>query len=303
MLNTQSKNTDFPLISVIIPSFNRAELIDKTIQSVLSQTFNNWELIIIDDGSIDNTSAIIKPYLDNSNIYFYNRPKERASGGNAARNYGLELSKGDYIKWLDSDDLLRSDCLKKQLELLSHLDADVVFCRSRFFNENLSTGKIDLGPLWNSGFKRSGNILQDFILGQLRFSNNDGLWRRNALPDRPYSEDLKNSQEFLMITRMLARNIKVELLDEVLVLVRSHLDQMGSKRKYSVFAKNQILARYLIIKDLKSNNILTFKVYNYLLKSMSFYIIEQLKRREFKYLITNTWLFMKSVINVPFKLV
>ena len=283
------------LISIIVPSYNRGALIGETIQSILSQTYDNWELIIVDDGSADNTMEVLQPFLKDERIKLVDRPKERAKGGNAARNYGFELAKGEYVKWLDSDDLLQTDCLEKQFEVITMDNADVVFCRSRFFSENLTTGKMELGPLWNQGFKKTGNILENFILGQLRFSNNDGLWKRNVLPDKPYSENLKNSQEFLMITMMLAKNIRVELIDEVLVLVRTHSDQMANKRDYSVYAKNQILARYLVLKELNKNNIKNKKIFFYLIKSIYYYILVQIKKGEFKFLSKNIWLATKSL--------
>ena len=289
------------MISIIIPTYNRAHLICETISSIINQSYRNWELIIVDDGSTDKTFKVVKPFLEDTRINIVKRPRNRPSGGNAARNYGLEISQGNYVKWLDSDDLLEKDCLEKQFNTLISDNADVIFCRSRFFNQNSTTGKIEFGPLWNEGFKKPGNILENFILGQLRFSNNDGLWKRNILPDKPYSENLKNSQEFLMITRMLAKNIKVELIDEVLVLVRTHTDQMASKRDYSVYAKNQILARYLVIKDLKNNNKITLKIYSYLLKSIIYYIAQQIKRLEFKFFISNLLLFIKSVFQIPLK--
>lgn len=291
----QNKNIKIPLLSIIIPSFNRGVLIGKTIQSVLSQTYDNWELIIVDDGSSDNTKEVVLSFLKDERLKFVDRPKEREKGGNAARNYGFEISKGEYVKWLDSDDLLEPDCLEKQLEVISKDNADVVFCRSKFFSENLTTGKIELGNLWNQGFQKSGNILENFILGKLRFSNNDGLWKKNVLPDKPYSENLKNSQEYLMITMMLAKNIRVELIDEVLVLIRTHSNQMANKRDYSVYAKNQILARYLVLKELNKNNIKNKKLFFYLIKSIYYYILFQIKKCEFKYLSKNTWLATKSL--------
>jgi glycosyltransferase involved in cell wall biosynthesis len=91
-----------PEISVIIPTYNRAYLITKTIDSVLKQTYDNFELIIVDDGSTDNTKEVINPYLSNPKVkYIYQENKERG----AARNNGIRHARGIYVALLDSDDL------------------------------------------------------------------------------------------------------------------------------------------------------------------------------------------------------
>lgn len=89
-----------PFFSIIIPTYNRASLIVKSINSVLAQTFSSWELIIIDDGSIDNTEEVILNYKDERIKYFYQNNQERS----AARNKGIQKSLGVYITFLDSDD-------------------------------------------------------------------------------------------------------------------------------------------------------------------------------------------------------
>lgn len=97
-----------PLISVIVPSFNRAHTLPQAIQSVLVQTFEDWELIIVDDGSSDNTEKVLDPYLkDRRFSYYYQENK----GVSAARNHGSSVAQGDYFMFLDSDDELEKDAL------------------------------------------------------------------------------------------------------------------------------------------------------------------------------------------------
>ncbi|MUP46850.1 glycosyltransferase family 2 protein [Gramella sp. BOM4] len=287
------------LISIIIPSYNRASLIGQTIESVQAQSYRNWELIIVEDGSTDNSFNVIQPYLEDDRISLYFRPSERPGGGNAARNYGFELAQGDYIKWLDSDDLLTQECLEVQLKIIESEDTDVVFCRSRFFVQDNS--KIKLGDYWHPGFSNTQEILSDFIRGKVRFSNNDGLWRREIFLDSPYEEDLKNSQEYLMMAKMLAQDIKVSLYNEVLVLIRQHSNQMSSSRDFGDFVKNQCLSRYLILKVLKENNKLNQRLFIYLIKSMLFYIIRQINRSNFNRIVGNIWIWLKSWKFIPLR--
>jgi len=96
-----------PFFSVIVPAYNRAVLIDRTVKSILSQCHDNWELIIIDDGSTDNTQEVVKSFNDSRIKYFYQNNAERS----AARNNGISKANGEWICFLDSDDEYKSDHL------------------------------------------------------------------------------------------------------------------------------------------------------------------------------------------------
>lgn len=96
-----------PLVSILIPNFNKAPYLKETLDSVVNQTYSNWECIIVDDHSSDNSWEILQEYAaKDSRFRLFKRPDERKHGGNAARNYAFEMSKGNYIQWLDSDDLI-----------------------------------------------------------------------------------------------------------------------------------------------------------------------------------------------------
>jgi glycosyltransferase involved in cell wall biosynthesis len=102
-----------PLVSIIIPTYNRSSVIRETLDSVFAQTYNNWECIIVDDGSTDNTSNVVLTYVaKDKRFHYYKRPDTHNEGGNGARNYGLEISKGVYVQFLDSDDLLAKNKLE-----------------------------------------------------------------------------------------------------------------------------------------------------------------------------------------------
>ena len=106
-----------PLISIIIPTYNRRDLISDTLDSILVQTYKNWECIIVDDGSTDNSSAVINSYVKkDSRFQYHKRPIDKAKGGNACRNYGFELSKGEFVNWFDDDDIMLKDFLKTKIE-------------------------------------------------------------------------------------------------------------------------------------------------------------------------------------------
>lgn len=101
------------LVSVIMPSYNTSKYISDSIQSVVNQTYKNWELIIVDDCSTDNTIEIVKPFLKDNRIVFLRN--EKNCGAAVTRNVALKLAKGRYIAFLDSDDLWLPEKLEKQL--------------------------------------------------------------------------------------------------------------------------------------------------------------------------------------------
>lgn len=122
------------LVSVIMPTFNRAETISKAIQSVYEQTYKNWELIIIDDASTDNTEDIVKT-IDDERIKYVKNECNR--GANFSRNYGCKMAQGEYLAFLDSDNYWLSEKLEKQVQVLRSSSEKVafVFCQIKLFND------------------------------------------------------------------------------------------------------------------------------------------------------------------------
>ncbi len=120
-------------ISVILPTFNRGNLIEKSIKSVLNQTFNNIEILIIDDGSNDNTKDIIKN-IDDKRIKYIKLGKNK--GACNARNVGIKKARGEYITFQDSDDILYPFKLEKQLKNLINNNSSLDFCKIRIFEND-----------------------------------------------------------------------------------------------------------------------------------------------------------------------
>ncbi|MBS1486273.1 MAG: glycosyltransferase family 2 protein, partial [Bacteroidetes bacterium] len=103
-----------PLFTIVIPSYNRGHLILKAIRSVLSQTFNDFEIIVVDDGSTDDTESVVKK-LSNQKLKYY---KIENSERGAARNFGGKCAQGKYLTFLDSDDVLYTNHLKKAADFI-----------------------------------------------------------------------------------------------------------------------------------------------------------------------------------------
>lgn len=137
------------LFSIIIPTYNRAHFIKSTIDTILLQEYNHYELIIVDDGSIDNTKEIVDVIIkENLNVvikYVYQTNSERG----AARNNGLKASTGDYIMYIDSDDTLYPNHLKVALEFIENHNNPEVF-HLRYDLKNGESKKYDEGPIYNT---------------------------------------------------------------------------------------------------------------------------------------------------------
>lgn len=112
------------LVSIITPVYNCEHLIEETIKSVISQTYNNWEMILVDDCSPDNSAYIIKKYSEKDNRIKYIKLQEN-SGAAVARNYALEKSQGRFIAYLDADDLWKPEKIEKQIKFM--LDNNYAF--------------------------------------------------------------------------------------------------------------------------------------------------------------------------------
>ena len=169
-----------PLISVIMPAYNVAPYIKRSLESVLKQNYTDLEIIIVDDGSTDETGSICDDYSARDSRI---KVIHQINGGlSDARNKGLEISSGDWIHFLDSDDWIEPDMYETLIKLALDNDADLVSCMSRNCYEDGTVDKTDL----------SGNIdyltADDLIRGLLtqkkvRFEVWNKLWRRDLIGD------------------------------------------------------------------------------------------------------------------------
>ena len=125
---------DHPKVSIITPCYNAEKYIAETIQSVLDQTFTDWELLITDDHSSDHSVSLIKQYAD-PRIRLFSTPENAGAG--AARNVSLENAKGQYIAFIDSDDVWESNYLEEMIGFLESKNEALVYCNYARCDENL----------------------------------------------------------------------------------------------------------------------------------------------------------------------
>ena len=168
-----------PLISVIVPCYNQAQYLDECLQSVLDQTYRNWECIIVNDGSPDNTEEIAKKWVEKDTRFIY---LSKENGGlSSARNAGIEIAKGEWILPLDADDKIGNQYLElaeKEFEK----DYTVIYCEAEFFGVN--------NMLWNLPNYSYEKILTGNIIFCSAFFR-----KKDWVTAQGYDVNLKNGRE------------------------------------------------------------------------------------------------------------
>lgn len=167
-------------ISIIVPLYNKAAYIEETIQSIISQTYPHWEIIIIDNGSTDGSLEIAQKIKD-SRLRFFQSSKK---GPGSARNYGLKLAQGDWIQFLDADDLLASDHIEQQLETAKkNPQADIVVSYWQEFVDGDPSNRTLKTP---TGIGKSIEFLRDAAIAFCPWAIHAAMIKRPALPDYCY---------------------------------------------------------------------------------------------------------------------
>jgi glycosyltransferase involved in cell wall biosynthesis len=159
--------SDTPLVSAIIATYNRADLVPKAIESVRQQTYQNLEIIVVDDGSPDDTGQVVRAIPDERIRYIRH---EKNKGLPAGRNTGIQAAKGEYIAFLDDDDAWRADKIERQLKMIK--DYDAVLCGVLVDGWRLSIhprSTISLDDLKRGSFEPSGMMVRAALIKKLLF--------------------------------------------------------------------------------------------------------------------------------------
>lgn len=278
----ENKSTFF---SIIIPTYQRAHLIGKTLDSIIDQTHTNWECIIVDDGSIDHTEEIVNTYvLKDSRFQYYNRPDNLLKGPNSCRNYGFEKSKGTYIKWIDSDDIMLTDCLASTLEIFLEKDCDLVVSNIEFINID----EIKLDKKYNYF---SQNLIEDYLVGKIAYYVFQ-TWSRKFInmQTQLFDEQITNLDDWDFNLRMLYQNPKIEYIHKPLIQYRIHSESLAheiSKLNYKEICSEIVsLEKHLkLLKINKKANPLILN--NYIKKRCKWFLITAIQKKDvnrYKYL-------------------
>jgi len=226
-----------PFFSVIIPTFNRADLLAKAIQSVLDQTFTDWELIVIDDGSTDHTASLVKSFEDERIGYYFKQNEERS----AARNFGIEQSKGLFLSFLDDDDYYLSDFLSENQSVIAFENTPICAVLSNEYT--LNNGKLVPGKILS---KYQNNPVR--MLWVMQSSIRPFVIHREILEKEKFDERFKYGEDGHLLIR-ISLKYPILILDKRLTVYVVHPGS-GTQKKFLENIKENATLEMEYIEDL-----------------------------------------------------
>lgn len=213
-----------PLVSIIIPTYNRAHLIGETLDSIIVQSYTNWECIVVDDGSTDNTQELLKNYCNNdSRFQYYQRPTNTVKGPASCRNYGFELSNGEYITFFDDDDVMLDNSISRRVSCFKE-HIDVVVCKLQHYN-------FDRNIILSESRIYSINVVEDYLVGKVVYFVSGPIWKRAFLLKQKdiFDVSIKTLDDWDFNLRMLYNNPKIALINEALINYRVHTNSLSQQ--------------------------------------------------------------------------
>ncbi len=206
-----------PLVSIIIPTFNRRELLSEAIGSAMRQSYDRLEIIVVDDCSTEDVEGLVRRFSSmDSRVRFFRRAKN--GGVASSRNVGIERASGEFVQFLDSDDLYHAEKTRVQVEAhATDPGKDFVVCQSACFNSVPG----DMFTLWNTFV--GDEPLMRYAKHNLPWQTGAALWRRNSL-DRfgHFSPGCRFGEDTELFFRALAMGAKVRMIPMVLQFYRFH---------------------------------------------------------------------------------
>lgn len=218
------KSYENKLVSVIIPVYNAEKYISETIESVLNQTYQEIEIVIVDDCSNDKSRQIIENYAVNySNIVFHTQDKNY--GAAVARNKALRIARGRYVAFLDSDDLWYPQKIERQLKFMKNNNAPICFTSIEMIDEknNLIKGKRDVRKIVN----------YKFLLKNTMIATSTVVIDRNTIGDFQMP-NIRSGQDYATWLQLMRNGTNAYGLNEVLVKYRVRSNSLSSNKFKSV---------------------------------------------------------------------
>ncbi len=195
------------MVSIVIPNFNKGAFIKETLDSMLNQKYQDWEAIIVDDGSTDDSIAICEEYMNKDKRFNLAKRERLPKGGSTCRNIGLSLAKGEYIIFVDSDDLLAPDCLQGRVNEIQNTYFDFLVFQINIFKYKLNDSDIKWKIL-------KSDHLACFLKHELPWHTMSCIWRKEFLLKlNGFNEQYPRLQDVEMHTRaVLEENVKYKLV-------------------------------------------------------------------------------------------
>lgn len=255
------KSTPNPIVTVVIPCYNHAHFLGEAIESVLAQSYNNWEVIVVDDGSSDHTKEVVENY--DELIYI----KQENKGLSAARNKGLINSRGDYIVFLDADDLLQPDAISRNINYF-HNNETCAFISGSY--KCISTNGSEISPPLAKCVHE--NHYEELLRGNFIGMHATVMYNKNILlKEGGFNSQLKACEDYDVYLR-LSRNYPVINHQELIASYRRHDSNMSYNIPLMLESAHKVLkGQVTYLKN--SDNLI--KAYNTGIRKWEDYYIRQ----------------------------
>lgn len=218
---------DSPLVSIVMPAYDAARFISESIDSVKNQTFRDWELLVIDDASKDETDALVKEFIqEDPRIKLHSLPVNQGAG--FARNIGIKASEGDYICFLDADDLWKPHKLRTQLDFMQSNNLSLSFSSYELISED--------GKSMNQMVKALDSLSFSKLLRANYIGNLTGMYKSAEL-GKIYCPPIRKRQDWAMWLTALKKGGEAKGIAEPLAKYRVRRDSISAD-KYEMLEYN-----------------------------------------------------------------
>jgi len=227
------------LVSIIIPTFNGELYVRDAVDSALSQTYKNIEVIVVNDGSTDNTRSVLSSYIESGKIKYFFQENMGLAG---ARNAGIKSANGKYIAFLDSDDIFLPAKIEKQIAYLDeHKECDVSYCDIWHFFEETPEEKLSLNYVYCSGSEVFSRLLKKNFINPLTIIMRRSVYERFG----GFNESFKRSEDWEYWIRLSWRGVNFCFLPEKLARYRMRASSLSYSWESEVQRKQKELDIFL----------------------------------------------------------
>ena len=197
-------------LSIVVPCYNCAKFIDRTVKSIIDNSYDETEIILINDGSIDNTKEkLINLSKKYKNITVIDKEN---SGVSDTRNYGIDIAKGKYIGFVDSDDIIVNNIYKKVMDIMKRENPDVVcFIVNEMMDNKIYNSRLS----YKNGSYDSEYILREYLKNNISISVCDKVYKNELVKNNKFSTKIKFSEDILFCVELFQKPCQVYLLNEV----------------------------------------------------------------------------------------
>lgn len=229
-----------PKIAIIIPVYNREYLLSYTLDSIIEQSFTDWECVLVDDHSSDNSFEVMEKFQKRDPRFkVYKRPNELKKGANACRNFGFAKSIAPNIKWFDSDDIMLPKHLEIAYSTLRDQQLDFVVTDTINFDHNTQEF---FGKPYN--FERGKEIItaENFAHIRIGWITDDFLGTRKIVDSVEFNENITDGDEYNFFIKVLQNQVKGVFINQTLTHRRIHIDSVSFKSRKNDINYMSILA-------------------------------------------------------------